>query len=140
MIAEQYRSTLDRLLEDYCLFLVELTFVENVYDWCREKGVEEPDPGTPLKLVVDEEKGCRVVVNREIDEKVLHDRMKALEVRSALLNVAHNKTEDLDTDKKKLVYLFLKEIAARRPELESDDILEDNWVFGEMKEHGFFDE
>jgi len=68
------------------------------------------------------------------------ERINALSVRSALLNVASNKADMLNSDRKKLAYLFLSEYAATLPDLESDEILADNWVFDEMEKMGFFKE
>jgi hypothetical protein len=43
----------------------------------------------------------------------------------------------LDTDKKKLAYLFLSEYATSLPDLQ-DELLADNWVFGELERLGYF--
>jgi hypothetical protein len=140
MNTKEFEPVLNGLLEEYCLFLVELVFVDSVYDWCREQGVEERDREKPLRLVVQEgEKGCKLVIRDMVPEKVLRDRMKALEVRSALTNVASNKADRLDSDKKKLAYLFLGQYASTLPDME-DEILADEWVFKEMERLGFFKE
>jgi hypothetical protein len=139
MITKEHEPVFKRLLDNYCLFLVQIEFVESVHDWCRQQGVEEPDRQRPMKLVVNEDRGCRMVINENVPDRVVNDRIKALSVRSALTNVASNKAERLDSDKKKLAYLFLGEYAATLPGME-DEILADEWVFGEMEKLGFFNE
>jgi hypothetical protein len=124
----------------YCLFDEDIKFVQNVADWCREHGVEEPDPDKPLRLVPKDESGCTVVILEQIPEKAVDDRIKALSVRSALINVAADRARMLDSDRKKLAYLFLSEYAMTLPEVASDELLADNWAFEEMEEMGFFKE
>jgi hypothetical protein len=137
---KDYEGVVKGLLEHYCLFLVEPVYTESVAAWCRENGYEEPDRDKPLKLIADEEKGCRLVINEVVPERVLNERINALMVRSALTNVAENKADRLDSSKKKLAYLFLSEYATTLPDLEGDEILADEWVFGEMGKLGYFDE
>lgn len=139
MYTKEFDRVLEELLEEYCLFLVKVEFVDDVYEWCKNKDVEEWDRDKPLKLVVNEEKGCKLVVNELIPEKAMHDRLKALEVRSALTNVATNKADLLNSDKKKLAWLFLMEYASTLPDLE-DEILADDWSFKEMERLGYFKE
>lgn len=139
MVTRDYESVLKALLDEYCLFLVEPVYVESVHAWCKENGVEEPDKHKPLKLVVNEDKGCKLVINDHVQESVLKDRIKALSVRSALTNVAENKADMLDSEKKQLAYLFLSEYGSRLPENE-DEILTDDWAFREMERLEFFKE
>lgn len=139
MITKEYEPVFKRLLDNYCLFLVHIEFVESVHDWCREQGINEPDRHKPMKLVVNEDRGCRMVINENVPDRVVNDRIKALSVRSALTNVASNKAERLDSEKKKLAYIFLSEYAATLPGME-DELLADDWVFMEMDKLGFFNE
>jgi hypothetical protein len=140
MITRDYEAALKDLLEEYCLFLVESVFVKSVHDWCRENSEEEPDKEKPLRLVAHtDNRGCKLVINELIPDKVVEGRINALSVRSALTNVASNKADLLDSDKKKLAFLFLAEYASALPDLE-DEILQDQWVFQEMERLGFFKE
>jgi hypothetical protein len=140
MITRDYEAVLKGLLEEYCLFLVESVFVKSVHDWCRENSEEEPDKEKPLRLVAHtDNRGCRLVINELIPDKVVEERINALRVRSALTNVASNKSDLLDSEKKKLAYLFLAEYASALPDLE-DEILQDQWAFQELERLGFFKE
>jgi hypothetical protein len=135
-----YEGVFKDLLEHYCLFLVNIEFVDSVAEWCKANEIAEPDREKPLRLIANEEKGCKLVVSKLVPEQVMDKRINALSVRSALTNVASNKADMLDSDKKKLAYLFLSEFASTLPDLESDEILADNWVFEEMEKMGFFRE
>ncbi len=128
------------LLQEYCLFLVDITFVDSVSDWCRQQGIEEPDKERPLRLIADEKKGCKLVIREFMSDKALEDRIKAMGVRSALQNVASDRVAMLNSDKKKLAYLFLSEYASTLPDLEGDELLADNWAFDELERLNFFRE
>jgi hypothetical protein len=67
----------------------------------------------------------------------MEERINALRIRSQLKNVASDRAELLDSDKKKLAYLFLSEYATSLPDIE-DELLADDWVFDEMQRLGFF--
>jgi hypothetical protein len=140
IFSRDYENEFKKLLDNYCLFLVDVEFVDNVREWCRENGIDERDKEKPLKLIVREgDKGCKMVVRTEIPKKVVQERINALEVRSALTNVAKNKADMLDSEKKKLAYLFLSEYAATLPGME-DEIIADDWTFKEMEKLNYFNE
>ncbi len=135
-----YEHELKGILDNYCLFLVDMEFVDNVRDWCIEHGIDEPDKNKPVRLIVREgEENCKLVVRNEIPKKIVDERINALIVRSALTNVKNNKADLLDSDKKKLAYLFLSEYAQTLPNIE-DEILADEWAFKEMEKLGYFRE
>jgi hypothetical protein len=140
MNTKHYEGLFKELLDRYCLFLVNIMFVDNVSEWCKSEGYDEPDKDKPLKLIADEKKGCRLVINEIVPEKIMEQRINALSVRSALLNVAKNRADMLNSDKKKLAYLFLSEYASTLPELADDEIMADTWALDEMEKKGFFKE
>jgi hypothetical protein len=140
MNVKDYEGLFKELLDRYCLFLVNIMFVENVAEWCKSEGYDEPDKDKPLKIIADKEKGCKLVINEVIPEKVMGQRINALSVRSALLNVAKDRAELLNSEKKKLAYLFLSEYASTLPDLSDDEILADTWSFEEMERCNFFKE
>lgn len=140
MNLEAHEELFNDMLQEYCLFLVELVFVDNVAQWCKEQGVEEPDRDTPIKLVVSEEKGCKLVIREEVPDSVIDNRLKAMGVRDALQNVAQDRVSMLESDRKKIAYLFLSEYASNMPEHEDDELLIDNWAFKEMERLGYFRE
>lgn len=139
MIMKEYEPVFKQLLDNYCLFLVDIRFVDSVYDWCREQGIQERDRNKPMKLVVSGDRGCTMVINENVQDRVVEERINALRVRSALTNVASNKADRLDSEKKKLAFLFLSEYAATLPAMD-DEILADEWVFREMEKLDFFNE
>lgn len=138
--AREHEGLFKYLLGEYCLFLVELKFVPSVSDWCRQEGIEEPDRDRPLRLVVEEKKGCKLVVRQEIPKQVMQERLNALDVRSTLQDTATDRAGKLESDKKKLAYLFLSEYASQMPDNEGDELLMDNWAFQEMERLDFFKE
>ena len=140
MNAKDYEGLFKELLDRYCLFLVNVVFVDNVAEWCNSEGYDEPDKNKPLRLIADEEKGCKLLINEVIPEKVIDQRIKALSVRSALLNVARDRADMLDSEKKKLAYLFLSEYASTFPDVADDEIMADTWSFDELEKQGFFKE
>ncbi len=140
MNLKAHEKLFNDMLQEYCLFLVELVFVDNVAQWCKKQGVEEPDRDTPIKLVVSEDKGCKLVIREEVPDSVIDNRLKAMGVRDALQNVAQDRVAMLESDKKQIAYLFLSEYASNMPEHEDDELLIDNWAFKEMERLGYFRE
>ena len=77
-----------------------------------------------------------MLIKEDVPDEVIQQRINALGVRSQLENVAVDRANLLDTDKKRLAYLFLRELAVRS---EKDDEREaDKWALEEMEKLGFF--
>ena len=125
------------LMQKYCLFPEDLVFVENIADWCRERGMAEPERERPFRLISKGESGCKMLIKENISAEAVQERINASRIRSQLQNAAFDRLDLLDTDKKKLAYLFLSEYATSLPDLQ-DELLTDNWVFGEMESLGYF--
>jgi hypothetical protein len=125
------------LMERHCLYPEDIAFVENVADWCRENGIPETDGERPFKIISKEGTGCRVLIKEEMSDKTVDERINALRVRSQLKSVAFDRADLLDSDGKKLAYLFLNEFALTLPDVQ-DDIMADDWSFDEMERLGFF--
>jgi hypothetical protein len=125
------------LMEQLCLLPEDLVFVENIADWCEKEGIPETDKERPLKLVSKEGSGCRMLIKEYISDEAMHQRLNALRVRSQLNNVAFDRADALDSERKRLAYLLLSEYAISLPGIE-DDLLADEWAFYEMKRLGFF--
>ncbi len=124
-------------MEQVCLLPEDMIFVDDIAGWCKEHGIPETDDKKPIKLVSKEGSGCRMVIKEDISNEVVHERIEALRVRSQLKNVAFDRADLLDSDRKKLAYLFLNEYAFSLPEIQ-DDILADDWAFDQMERIGFF--
>jgi hypothetical protein len=125
------------LMEKYYMLPEDLVFVENIADWCRERGVAEPDRERPFRLMAKEDAGCEMLIKEDISPDAMLERLNASRIRSQLQNAAVDRVDLLDTEKKKLAYLFLSEYATSLPDLQ-DELLADNWVFDEMEKLGYF--
>ena len=128
------------LMEQFCLLPENMFFVENVSAWCREQGIDEPDTERPLRLISTEGEGCKLLIGEDIPETVLDDRINAMRIRSQLKGIAVDRADALNTEKKKLTFLFLNEYALTLPEMEGDELLADDWALREMDRLGFFRE
>jgi len=78
-----------------------------------------------------------MLIKEYIKEEVMEKRINAMSIRSQMESVAIDRAALLNTDKKRLAYLFLSEYAASIPDLQ-DELLADNWAFDEMERLGFF--
>jgi len=125
------------LMEQLCLLPEDLIFVENVADRCREEGIIETDEERPMKLISKDGSGCRMLIKEFISDETLRERINALRIRSQLKNVAFDRADLLDSDRKRLAYLFLSEYAPSLPDIR-DDFLADDWAFDQMDRLGFF--
>ena len=138
MIAKEYVELFRYLMEKYCLLQEDIVFVENISSWCRQHGIQEPDAERPFKLISSEGVGCKMLVRENIPEEVLEERINAMSIRGQVLNVAFDRAEMLNSDHKKLAYLFLVEYASSLPEIGDEELLADDWAFKEMERLGYF--
>jgi|GEM_PF-514393 len=127
------------LMEQYCLFQEDIVFVENISEWCKKYGIPEPDRERPLKLILKEEgSGCKMLIRENIPDSTIEARINALRIRGQLRNVAFDRADMLDSVQKKLAYLFLSEYSTSLPDIGDDELLADDWAFGEMERLGYF--
>ncbi|MEJ2684511.1 MAG: hypothetical protein P8Z71_08965, partial [Candidatus Sulfobium sp.] len=103
----------------------------------KENDVPETDREIPFKLV-SRGKGCLMLVKEDVRERVIDERIRAMMIRDQLDNAAVDRGEKLNSIHKKLAYLFLREYAVSLPDVGTDEILADNWTFGEMERLGYF--
>lgn len=139
MNTRKHHELISRLAKEYNLREEDVEFVENVADWSNARGVQETDRNKPVKVISRGEAGCSLAIMEDIPDETVEERIKALSVRSALINVAFDRAGMLNSEKKRLAYLFLSEYALTLPDIE-DDLLADNWAFEEMERLGFFKE
>lgn len=125
------------LMEQHCLFPEDIIFVENIADWCKEHGISDSDGERPLKIISKKDSGCRILIKENVSDETMNARINALRIRSQLKNAAVDRADSLDSDRKKLAYLFLSEFAVSLPDIQ-DDLLADDWSFNEMERLGFF--
>jgi hypothetical protein len=137
MNTRDYYELFRYLMQQYCLFPEDIVFVEDIAEWCKKYGIPETDNERPLKLVSKDGHGCKILIREYVSVKTMGERINALRIRSQLRNVASDRAELLDSDKKKFAYLFLSEYATSLPDIQ-DELLADDWVFDEMQKLGFF--
>jgi len=138
MNSREYSELFRYLIEHCNLLLEDIVFVANISEWCSRHGIHENDSERPFKLISEEGKRLRMLIQEDISDAVMHERITAIWVRSQRINVAFDKADLLDSDRKKLAFLFLSEYATSLSDLQKDKLIEDDWVFGEMKRLGFF--
>ncbi|MGD0885127.1 MAG: hypothetical protein ABSA46_09700 [Thermodesulfovibrionales bacterium] len=138
MNSRDYSELFRYLMDQYCLPQENLLFVEDISGWCVKHDICEADAQRPVKLVLDEAQGCRVLVKEHLTEDILEGRLNALRMRGQIQNNATDRVDLLDSGQKKLAYLFLSEYAASLTDLADDELAADNWAFEEMKRLGFF--
>ena len=124
-------------MQEYCLLPEDLVFTEDISTWCKEQGIPEPDRERPVKLVSKDGSGCRMIVREYIPDEIIQERSDALRIRGQITNIAVDRADLLDSDRKKLAYLFLSEYATSLPDIQ-DELLADAWAFEEMERLGFF--
>ena len=132
MNTRDYYELFRFLMEQHCLLQEDILFVENIAEWCKEHGIPEPDNEKPLKLILKTPMGCKMLVRENIPEKVIDERINALRIRGQVQNAAVDRAELLDSDQKKLAYLFLSEYASSLPDI-SDELDADNWAFEQLE-------
>jgi len=139
MKAEKYGELFQYLKEQCSLLLEDIVFVSNISEWCADHGIHEHDSKErPFKLISEDGKRLRMLIRKHIPDTVIHERINALWVRSQLISVAFDKADVLDSDRKIMAFLFLSEYATSLPDLQEDKLIEDDWVFRELKRLGFF--
>ncbi len=136
MLMRHYQWYINHLTEHVSMKQSDVVFVENIASWCREHGVPENDEHRPIKLVSGNGSGVQMLIAEEIPDDVVEQRIKAIRIRSQLKNVAYDRTELLNSETKKIAYLFLKEYSSSFPELVYDELAADEWVFEQMDRIG----
>ncbi len=138
MFVRDHEWYIRHLMEHVHMNPSDAVIVDDVAGWCKEHGLPEKDRRKPLKLVPANGKDRRMLIAEMIPDEVLEERITALRVRSQLKNVMKDRADLLNSDMKKVAYLFLKEYAAAIPDLAGDDLAQDEWVFEQMSRLGMF--
>lgn len=137
MNMRDYFEVFRYLMEKQCLKQEDIIFVDNIAQWCRERGIPEPDKEKPLKLIMKDSQGCKLLVREHTPDEVVDDRIRAVRIRNQVTNVASNRADTLDTVHRKLAFLLLNEYAYSLPDIKGD-LLADEWAFNEMERLGYF--
>jgi hypothetical protein len=137
MNTKKYHELFRYLMGTCCMLPDEILFVGDILEWCEENGISETDKGKPFKLISRNSGNFMMLIKEDLTDAVMEERIRALSIRSQLNNVAADRADLLNTDKKRLAYLFLGELASKFPDIQ-DERLADNWAFDEMERLGFF--
>ncbi len=138
MNTREYKELFQYLNDRACRAPHEVVFVESIAKWCRQHGLDEKDEQRPF-MAMSSDGHCGMLVREDIPEKTLDDRINAARMRDQILRVANEQVDMLDSARKKLAFLFLREYAASLPDIEHDR-LADAWAFEQMKRLGLFSE
>lgn len=136
MFTKDYEWYLRHLMEHSGLESRNILFVDSVAEWCREHGIEEPDGQKPFRLVAGNGSGPMMIVSSQVDDQAVDERITALSLRSQLRSVVTDRSELLNSNTRKLAYLFLKELADARPGFQGDAFAEDEWIFEQLNRIG----
>jgi hypothetical protein len=137
MNMREYFEVFRFLMEKQCLKQDDIVFVEDIAEWCKERGIPEIDKDKPIKIIGTESVGCRLLVRESVPDEVIEQRILAVGVRDQVANVATSKAERLNSIQKKIAFLFLNEYAYSLPDIK-DDLQADEWAFTTMDELGYF--
>ncbi len=135
MYTKDYEWFLRHMMEHAGMKPSSLFFVDNVAEWCRTHGIRETDSRKPMRLVA-ENGTAQVIVATRIEDDVVDERITALSMRSQLKSVVVDRSEVLNSNLRKLAYLFLKETADTRPDFQGDEFAEDEWIFEQLERFG----
>ncbi len=138
MNMRQYHELFRYLMEKVCQLQEDIVYVKNVSEWCKDKGIAEPDREKPVKLISKDGQGCKMLIREDVPDEVIEERINAMRIRGQLKNVAFDRADMLNSDHKKLAYLFLSEYALSLTDVGADELIADNWAFGEMEKLGYF--
>jgi hypothetical protein len=138
MNTREYHELFRYLMEKVCLLEEDIVYVDNIAEWCRDMGIVEPDREKPVKLISKDGQGCKMLIKEDITYEVIEERINAMRIRGQLKNIAFDRADMLNSDHKKLAYLFLSEYALSLPDIGDDELLADDWAFGEMEKLGYF--
>jgi hypothetical protein len=134
----EYYELFRYLMEQRGLLPENILYVGNVAEWCREHDIKEPDKDKPVKLVSEDGTAYKMLVREEVSEETLDQRIRAARIRDQIESVASQKADLLNSIHRKLAFLFLREYAVNLTDAGTDDILADEWAFGEMERLGYF--
>lgn len=138
MFTKDHSEMLSGLLQKYCGSPVKIEYSDDLGLWSEKNGLKALPEHAPMRLVCSGST-WRLGILEVIPDESVEERIKALSIRWTLQSVTENMADLLDSEKKRLAYLLLKEYTATKPGLD-DELVADNWIFEELRRHGFFKE
>ncbi len=138
MFVRDHEWYIRHLTEHVRMKPADVIIVEDIAKWCKEHGLPEKDKHKPLRLVTGNGTGTRMLIAEMIPDEVIEARITAFRMRNQIRSVGYDRADRLNSDTKKVAYLFLKEYATTIPDLEGDELAGDEWVFEQMEQLGMF--
>ena len=138
MFTKDYEWYIRHLTEHVSMQPSQVEFVDSIASWCREHGMPEKDDERPVKLVSGNGSGMRMLIAKQVSDRVLEERIGAVHLRSQLKDLGRDRADRLNSATKKLAFLFLQEFARNDQALAYDDLAADEWVFEQMDRIGMF--
>lgn len=135
MNAKEYATLFNDLASLYGVIPENLVFADNIPEWCARKDIPEPDVEKPFKFL---NRTAQMLIRENIPDRIIEERITAMHLRGQVENVAFDRADKLDSDEKKLAFLFLQEYALSLTELGEDELLADKWAYEEMEKLGYF--
>lgn len=135
---KDYESVIRDLGEEY--FVSDMRYVENLRAWADQTGTDLDEPNQPMKLITSSDDGLVMMVQDRVSEDTMQDLMNGLSVRWSLRDNVSDTEKLLNSLKKQLSFLYLKEYARTVEDVGGDDMIEDEWAVRELQKLGFFNE
>lgn len=133
-----YQGILQDVAREY--FVSRIEYVSDLLSWSKENRIPLSEPAQFMKLVSKDSSTLILFIQSEIEDRMLSGIVNGLSVRFALKDTVTDIDQLLNSDKKRVVYCFLKEYARTIQELEGDEMLQDAWAIKEMEKLGYFRE
>ncbi|RJQ49440.1 MAG: hypothetical protein C4538_02215 [Nitrospiraceae bacterium] len=134
---KDYDAVLKNLGKEY--FIHNLQYVPDITAWAKDNRIKLSEPHQPMKLVTGDGGSLTMVVQSYVSSEV-DDVIKNLGVRWAIKDTATNMETKLNSPKKRMAFCFLKEYARSVKHIDSDELIQDEWVLSEMESFGYFKE
>jgi len=137
ILAEDYGSLLQDIGTEY--FIWNVKFVPDLLSWGKKQNVDLHEPHQLMKTVPEGDT-MTMVIQSEIPERMLDNVITNLSVRWSLKDNVSDPSKILNSEKKRLVFVFLKECARTTKNVCGDKLIEDAWAIEAMEKLGFFRE
>jgi len=124
--------------EEY--FVSDIRYVDDLRAWADKEGEDLGEPLQPMKLISTDDNNLVMMVQDWVDEDTMQNLLNGLSVRWSMKDNVSDPEKVLNSSKKQLSFLFLKEYARTVKNVGGDDMIEDEWAVRELEKLGFFNE
>lgn len=137
VVVKDFDAVLKHLAKEY--LIAQVTYVGDLKKWSAQATISLSEPDQFMKLIT-EGRDLSMVVQSPLPDSALENLVRALGVRWSRINNVASPEQQLNTEKKRLAYCFLKEYARSVPDVAGDELKEDEWALRSMEKLGFFRE